>query len=197
MGTRSQTLLLNIRSASHDDDLVVILVRSDLDHQRGIDDPDAVRIRRFHFVQPISLALNHCGMDDPVQFCPGLRITENDFSKNIPIDRSIRRQDVFTKGLNRGCIDRLAGPKEFVGDPVRVEEMASELDEHYSHGGLARSDSAGEPCAEHQMARRKRAAFSVFLMSVAIVIGPTPPGTGVIIEATSLTPRSSTSPAQM
>src|SRR5256885_8548985 len=38
------------------------------------------------------------------------------------------------------------------------------------------------------------AARTVFSISIAIVIGPTPPGTGVILDATSRTPSKSTSP---
>src|SRR5438045_5359404 len=38
------------------------------------------------------------------------------------------------------------------------------------------------------------AARTVFDMSIAIVIGPTPPGTGVIFDATSRTDSKSTSP---
>jgi hypothetical protein len=34
----------------------------------------------------------------------------------------------------------------------------------------------------------------VFISSMVIVIGPTPPGTGVMCDATSLTPAKSTSP---
>ena len=43
---------------------------------------------------------------------------------------------------------------------------------------------------------RSRAALSVFTSSIAIVIGPTPPGTGVIAPATSLTASKSTSPTR-
>jgi len=99
-GARPQTLLLYIRRAGHDDDLVVILVGSDLDHQRCIDYSDAVRILCAVSLSQIPLTLNDCGMDDPVQFCPGLRVTENDFSKNLSIDGSVGREDVFTKSLN-------------------------------------------------------------------------------------------------
>lgn len=38
------------------------------------------------------------------------------------------------------------------------------------------------------------AAFTVFFMSIAIVIGPTPPGTGVIADATGSAVSNSTSP---
>src|SRR6516225_2143167 len=82
-------------------------------------------------------------------------------------------------------------------DSVRIDEVTSELDEHQADRGFSGGDTAGETNPQHQMERRKRAAFSVFFMRTAIVIGPTPPGTGVSMEATSLTLRSSTSPAQM
>jgi hypothetical protein len=36
--------------------------------------------------------------------------------------------------------------------------------------------------------------LTVFLISMATVIGPTPPGTGVIFEASEETPGKSTSP---
>ena len=45
-------------------------------------------------------------------------------------------------------------------------------------------------------AARRRAASSVFWSSIAIVIGPTPPGTGVIAPATSATASKSTSPTR-
>src|ERR1700693_5721218 len=41
------------------------------------------------------------------------------------------------------------------------------------------------------------AARTVFAISIAIVIGPTPPGTGVILEATFLTDSKSTSPCSL
>jgi len=81
------------------------------------------------FVEPIPLTLNDCGMDDPVQFCPGLRVTETISPRTFRLMVPSEREDVFTKSLNHGCMDRLTGPKEFMSDPVRIEEMASELDE--------------------------------------------------------------------
>ena len=45
--------------------------------------------------------------------------------------------------------------------------------------------------------RRPRRACRVFTSSIVIVIGPTPPGTGVIQPATSRTPAKSTSPQSL
>src|SRR6185369_6400515 len=83
------------------------------------------------------------------------------------------------------------------GDFVRVDKGTSEFDEHLADGCLSGGDSSGQTHSQHQIPRRMRAALTVFFISVAIVIGPTPPGTGVNIDATSFTDRSSTSPAQM
>ena len=41
------------------------------------------------------------------------------------------------------------------------------------------------------------AAFNVFFISIAMVIGPTPPGTGVMAPATSFAVSHSTSPTQV
>src|SRR6516162_7618846 len=75
--------------------------------------------------------------------------------------------------------------------------MAAEFDKHRPDGTFARGDVAGKPDSQHHIARRMRAALRVFFIKVAIVIGPTPPGTGVSSDATSFTARSSTSPTQM
>src|SRR5262245_30381234 len=48
----------------------------------------------------------------------------------------------------------------------------------------------------HRCSDSFSAAVTVFSRSIAVVIGPTPPGTGVIIPATSLTSSKSTSPTR-
>ena len=53
--------------------------------------------------------------------------------------------------------------------------------------GRVEHDGGQRPCAS-------RAARTVFARSIAIVIGPTPPGTGVILDATAATSSYFTSP---
>jgi hypothetical protein len=48
----------------------------------------------------------------------------------------------------------------------------------------------------HYRFRRLRAACTVFFISIAMVNGPTPPGTGVIAEATAATLEKLTSPVR-
>jgi hypothetical protein len=59
--------------------------------------------------------------------------------------------------------------------------------------GCVGHNDAQEPLA----ARVMRAAFRVFTISMATVIGPTPPGTGVMADATLLTEAKSTSPTSL
>ena len=47
---------------------------------------------------------------------------------------------------------------------------------------------------QHGLSPAAAAAFTVFAISIAIVSGPTPPGTGVSAPATSATDGSCTSP---
>ena len=85
----------------------------------------------------------------------------------------------------------LAGLEHFVAQRIDFQNLAIEIAQHAGHGGFSGCDSAGQADAQHQRSllhaaatgarepRRMRAAFTVLLMSIAIVSGPTPPGTGV------------------
>jgi SAM-dependent methyltransferase len=61
---------------------------------------------------------------------------------------------------------------------------------------VARDRPTALTAADQASPRRCRAAVSVFCSSIVTVIGPTPPGTGVIAPATSATPSKSTSPTR-
>ena len=81
---------------------------------------------------------------------------------------------------------------------VRDEHQAAETRREllklqvFTTGGVPLAVAAAAPIKLLDVAclcaRRRRAAFTVLLISMAIVSGPTPPGTGVIAPATSATP---------
>src|SRR5262245_26822166 len=123
-------------------------------------------------------------------------LAEDDVAESGSIDGSIGRQNSRPELLHHGCIHCLTRLEQMMCDLIRIEDGATQLAEHGPNGTFARCDSAGQADPKHHSPRRMRAALIVFFINVAIVIGPTPPGTGVIIDATSLTARSSTSPAQ-
>ena len=86
-------------------------------------------------------------------------------------------------------------------DRLPARGAAEPVDEHVGEqarsGGARQQLPAAQPAQVH-LSRRPafamRAACSVLRSRKAIVIGPTPPGTGVIAAATSLTASKSTSP---
>ena len=86
-----------------------------------------------------------------------------------------------------------------VQEHVDEEEAAARAPRSARRGAAAASEARGRPARGGQLPRggssaRRRAAQSVLRSSIAMVIGPTPPGTGVIAPATSATASKSTSP---
>ncbi len=82
-------------------------------------------------------------------------------------------------------------PRAVLGDPV-----GRQVGDAVGEQGPREVDrlAAGTAQLDQPAGTRRRAASSVFCIRQAIVIGPTPPGTGVIALATSLTASKSTSP---
>ena len=76
---------------------------------------------------------------------------------------------------------------------IQVERLAAAVDDPHQRGeGRPRQSSSLLTLQDSHAPSSCRA--KVFSMSVAIVMGPTPPGTGVIADAISLTASKSTSP---
>src|SRR5215471_21592545 len=85
-------------------------------------------------------------------------------------------------------MDGLSGAIKVVGNFVGVDDTGAEIRKHFCHYRFSAGQSAGESYPQHlQNPRLRRHAFTVFTISMAMVNGPTPPGTGVIAPATSAT----------
>ena len=97
-------------------------------------------------------------------------------------------------------VGRLARLDQLVREGVCIKHSKPHFTEHGGNGAFAASDAAGEAKSKHYLpdyraravhcvaenlgeARRRRAAFTVLLMSIVMVMGPTPPGTGVSAPA--------------
>ena len=83
----------------------------------------------------------------------------------------------------RARLDRLAR------EPIGVDERDPQRGEARRAVGLPRRDPSGQGRKDHgqRAPRRALAAVTVFFSSIAIVSGPTPPGTGVKAPATLAT----------
>ena len=123
------------------------------------------------------------------------------------IDGAVGGEDVGAeaRGDRRGRFG--AGRRHAVREHVGVEARHAAPPELLEHVALAGRDAAGQCDFQHRSGRRLQpaepgrlpsrilpvlpvrscAAVSVFFSSIAIVSGPTPPGTGVSAPATSAT----------
>src|SRR5947209_2620523 len=130
-----------------------------------------------------------CRVDDAVQFF-NAPPAECNFGQFGAIHAPVRIDDIFAKRSYDVIIDSLAGLHKLASHFIRVHYVCSAGSKHSSDNALAASQPAGEPDGQRHCTarlRRMRAAFTVFDISMAMVSGPTPPGTGVMAPATSAT----------
>src|SRR5277367_3280450 len=119
-------------------------------------------------------------MDDPVQF---LRTptSKRQFGKRASIQASIGANDLRAEALDDAVVDRPPRLHELAPNLIGVDDRNPEVREHAAHRRLAAAQSAGKSNAQHQAGKPRRilAARTVLDISMAMVSGPTPPGTGV------------------
>src|SRR5882762_3892628 len=141
-------------------------------------------------------------MHNCVQARQARRVGKHNGAELLPVHTSIRREDSASKFTHNFVVCCSTGLNQAVRDFVGVKHVAPEFAKNRGDCGLSCSDSARQAYAQHQglaatapgttigtaCARRRRAAFTVLRISMAMVSGPTPPGTGVIAPATSATP---------
>ncbi len=130
------------------------------------------------------------------------RVGKDDSTEFLPIHSLIRGEDAASKFAHHILVSVGPGLDQTVGDLVGIQHAAAKFAKNRGDRGLSGGDSARQAHAQHQglaatapgafigaaCARLRRAAFTVLLISKAMVSGPTPPGTGVIAPATSATP---------
>ncbi len=148
---------------------------------------------------------------DAVAFGLGIW-SERDFRQFGAIYGSVRVQNFAAEVPNDFVVHGLARLHQRVGYAISFHQVSAQCDKHISHHRLAGSNSSGEANFHHRLSirtihcraentetdyrcdntgtrvpRRIFAAFTVLNISIAMVSGPTPPGTGVTAPATAAT----------
>src|SRR5450432_1202069 len=93
--------------------------------------------------------------------------------------------------MDYGVVGFGARQQDLVTQLVRLNQVATQIAQGVSGERFAARETPRESYAEH---RCRSAALTVLAMSMAMVNGPTPPGTGVYAPANSRTASGSTSP---
>lgn len=168
---------LNFRRALYHDNLVVILVRPHFDHERRLNNPNSVWIFRAYGIQKIQLTLFDCRMNETIQLLPKFGILEYQLTQHFAIDASVTGNDSRAERFGHGSIHGISGSEQSAGQQIGFNDATTQLGKHATNTALACTDAAGQSDLQHANPRRMRAALMVLLISIAMVIGPTPPGT--------------------
>ena len=192
---RGQALDLLLGFAPGNDEAVEISVNARFDEQRGFDERGVTLALACPFIKLAEDDFGDTGVDDGVQAVKFRAIGENECGKFRAIDAALGVGDGGTKFAEDFVVGGLTRLDELVGERVCVKNRKAHIAEHDGNGAFAAGDSAGESESQHfsdhravavdgvaensGATRRNRAAFMVLLMSMVMVIGPTPPGTGV------------------
>lgn len=198
--TSRQTLKLLFRTAPSDHQPIEMFVYAGFDEQRSFDKCRVARAFALPFVELPQDNLRDPWMDngvEPVEF--GV-IGKDQRAEFASVHTALAIGDRRTEFAEHFFVGGLARLYEFVRKRVGVKDREAQFAEHGRDGAFAAGDPAGQSESEHLYschradavdcvaetlgeARRRRAAFTVLLMSIVMVIGPTPPGTGVSAPA--------------
>ncbi len=83
---------------------------------------------------------------------------------------------------DHGSVGIAAGRENLVADLIGLDEETSQSHELLRHKTLAAGQASGQPDFQHEAPpawRLRSAEATVFAINMAMVSGPTPPGTGV------------------
>lgn len=133
---------------------------------------------RFLLGPQARLRLGDQRVNERVEPSRGCGVGEGERGESRPIDALVRAEDGGAVGVDERAVAGLPRPVEIGDDGVGIGGDAAEGAEQTGDGRLPAGDPAGQADVEDQ-ARLRNAAESVFCISMAMVIGPTPPGTGV------------------
>src|ERR1019366_6217909 len=133
------------------------------------------------------------GVQERIQAGQTLRVGENAGRQGAAVDGSVGGQNLATEFLYHGLVSLSAGRHHRMADFIRLDQQATVTGQRLADKRFSAGDAARQPNLQHTPKRRSAEA-TVLTMSMAMVRGPTPPGTGVYAPAHSTTSMGSTSP---
>src|ERR1017187_9868750 len=146
-------------------------------------------------LQQLLLAKDHRRMHQGIQTRQAFRRTEDPGSQGTTVDFAVIPQDVIAKFLHHSLVRLPALSQNFVAQFIGLNQETSEAHQRFAHESLPAGKAACQPGLYHRPASRSAEA-TVFAINMAMVKGPTPPGTGVYALAFSTTSSGSTSPTR-
>ena len=119
-------------------------------------------------------------MHQPVQSVQPLRFTERLCGQPPPIDLAVGSQNTPAE-LGKYCLISLSRRKQhLMAELIGLNQVTAQVRQRLTDKTFPGSEPTGQAHFQHSGSYSLLSADStVFTMSIAIVSGPTPPGTGV------------------
>jgi len=117
-------------------------------------------------------------MNDRVQSIEGTRLVKHHHPQPASLDIFILIENRTTKCCHDRLVTRPTFLKQLMTQFISLQQMAAQANQLCPYSGLAGRHSPRQSDLQHYLCRPS-AACTVFDINMAIVRGPTPPGTGV------------------
>src|ERR1019366_7297149 len=186
-------LHLLLLSAGDEDEFVEARVAPGFDEDGSFDDRDAIGMGRAEVGNRLVFAPNCRRVHQRIQAGQTLRVSEDARRQGAAVDGGVGGQNLATEFLYHGLVSLSAGRHHRMADFIRLNQQATAGGQRLANKRLSAGETARQPNFQHTPKRRSAEA-TVLTMSMAMVRGPTPPGTGVYAPAHSTTSMGSTSP---
>jgi hypothetical protein len=138
-----------VRVTSHDNEPIEAIFDSRLENQRRLHHGNPLRILQADRIRPFILAPDDNRVDDAVQICNAGRTfalgsigrTECRLGELGAVYRSIMIENSSSEVANNLVVDRLARLHQGMRNPVRLDQVCPEPNEHLSHCRFAGGDT--------------------------------------------------------
>ena len=138
---------MGLAISCHDQGFIHTCVDASLEQQRYVVNHHRCRICSSSLFRQSSLLAGDAGMDDAFELSAFFRITEDDASKGLSIERAVLIEHCLSEERNNFSPGRRAGFDDFMGQFVGIDDDRAALFEHLGDGALAGGDA---PCESDQ-----------------------------------------------
>ena len=140
---------LSLLIGSDDDDFLHTFGDTGFEEQRNIVDDDGIAILSSRLSGQPTLLSGHARMDEPFKHPPFRRMTEDNCSEGLSVDRSVRVQDGFPKPTNDVLPGRFARLDHRFRQCIGIDDNGPALLEHSCDGTFSGRNTSGEADQDH------------------------------------------------
>ena len=179
MVTRHGPLDLLLFAADGDNQTILAAITARLYQYRSFNHYDSIRLARGEFVDKLCSARADRRVNQRVEFLEAFGMAEDQRRQFAPVNRAGRVQNPRPEFLDDAAISFTVRLKHLVAEIIRFDQQTTHFGQPASDEALPARETASESDTQHIQRWCASANPTVFDISMPMVNGPTPPGTGV------------------